>query len=299
MSNISIVIPTYNYAAYLPRAIHSVMTQKAPEDELIIIDDGSTDETSVILSHLKNQYPSIQCYTQDNQGPGAARNQGIRLAKKEYIFFLDADDELLENALHIFRKAIENSPEGKVFYAGHCSRELGGKTRTHQMAVIKENNKLNFLAFLRKKIGISHGAILFHREVFERISYPEILRGAEDIPVFAHALALFKGERVSSPTVMVHKHEDSLRHQHHLDLSLEFSLVDLIFDETILPPFLMKYGKEYFSRRCLSLFRAYYVKREYKKARQYYHRAVRNHFKTLCAYSYLKKYIRSLCYFNR
>ncbi|MGR8931563.1 MAG: glycosyltransferase family 2 protein [Gammaproteobacteria bacterium] len=87
---ISAIIPAYNSASFITDAIASIRAQTAPVDEIIIIDDGSTDNTEQIVANLTN---SIVYYKQTNQGPSAARNKGIEIAKGDWIAFLDADDQ--------------------------------------------------------------------------------------------------------------------------------------------------------------------------------------------------------------
>ncbi len=87
---ISVIIPTYNRSAMIGRAIESALSQILPEDEIIVVDDGSTDGTADVLGPYKGKV--IYLY-QENAGPGAARNLGIRTARHDLIAFLDSDDE--------------------------------------------------------------------------------------------------------------------------------------------------------------------------------------------------------------
>ena len=87
---VSVLIPTYNRQAHVVRAVDSVLAQTAPVDEIIVIDDGSTDGTS---EAIRRQYgPRVRVLQQENQGVSAARNYGIREARGEWIAFLDSDD---------------------------------------------------------------------------------------------------------------------------------------------------------------------------------------------------------------
>jgi len=95
--NISVVIPLYNKAPYIKRAIDSILKQSVHVDEIIVVDDGSTDGGWAIVEHLQN--PLITLIRQKNMGPTTARNVGIEKAKYELIAFLDADDEWLPGYL--------------------------------------------------------------------------------------------------------------------------------------------------------------------------------------------------------
>lgn len=96
----SVVLPTFNRAHLLTRAIDSALKQLAPEDELIVIDDGSTDNTSAVLASYGDRIRSMRT---KNRGAGAARNCGIREARNELIAFLDSDDEWLPGKLDLQR----------------------------------------------------------------------------------------------------------------------------------------------------------------------------------------------------
>jgi len=95
---VSVIIPTYNRAATICAAIDSVLAQTYPEIEIIVVDDGSTDDTYQILKAYQ-QSRKIVYLTQANSGPAAARNRGIKAAHGQYIAFLDADDRWLSEKL--------------------------------------------------------------------------------------------------------------------------------------------------------------------------------------------------------
>ena len=94
---VSIVIPTYNYAAYLETTLNSVFAQTYRPIEVILVDDGSTDRTTDLI----HSYPEVRYFYQSNQGVSAARNVGIEAARGEFIALLDADDYWKKNKLKI------------------------------------------------------------------------------------------------------------------------------------------------------------------------------------------------------
>jgi glycosyltransferase involved in cell wall biosynthesis len=99
----SVLIPTYNRAAYLPAALQSVFAQTCRDYELIVVDDGSSDDTPDLLAQYGDRLHLIR---QPNRGPGAARNRGLAEARGEYAVFLDSDDLLLPWALQRLEQAI-------------------------------------------------------------------------------------------------------------------------------------------------------------------------------------------------
>ena len=108
----TVIVPTYNRADTLPRALASVLTQSYENLELVVVDDGSTDSTSDLLEHYDD--PRLHVVSQPNGGVSAARNAGAAVASGAYLVFLDSDDELLPDALHIYAQM---RPEAKLAIA--------------------------------------------------------------------------------------------------------------------------------------------------------------------------------------
>ena len=94
---ISVVIPLYNKEASIKQALMSVLSQSYQEFEVVIVDDGSTDNSVAKVEEIQDS--RIRLIRQENGGPSKARNTGVKNAKGEWILFLDADDELLPNAI--------------------------------------------------------------------------------------------------------------------------------------------------------------------------------------------------------
>jgi len=105
---ISVVIPAYNAAQYIAQAIQSVLVQTRPADEIIIVDDGSTDETADVIRSFGDKVILIQ---QQNAGVSVARNTGINASAGNWIAFLDADDEWLPEKLQLQCEHLEHNPE--------------------------------------------------------------------------------------------------------------------------------------------------------------------------------------------
>lgn len=109
----SIVMPLYNKEAYVGRAILSVLAQTCTSWELLVVDDGSTDQGGAVVQSFSD--PRIRYIRQDNQGPSEARNRAIDEASNKYVAFLDADDEWLPNHLDDIRRLAEAHPDGAIF----------------------------------------------------------------------------------------------------------------------------------------------------------------------------------------
>lgn len=111
MSGISVVIPTYNRADLIPKAIESVLSQTCPVEEVIVVDDGSTDDTPQVLAGYSGR---IRVVRQENAGQSAARNAGIAAAKAEWIAFLDDDDEYAPNRVAVALESIGRHPAAEI-----------------------------------------------------------------------------------------------------------------------------------------------------------------------------------------
>jgi glycosyltransferase involved in cell wall biosynthesis len=107
MTKVSVVIPTYNCAVYIAKAIESALNQTSQNIEIVIVDDGSTDNTREVVRNYEDKY-SIKYIYQENKGVAEARNRGILAAKGEYIAYVDADDELDEQMITKCLQRIEN-----------------------------------------------------------------------------------------------------------------------------------------------------------------------------------------------
>ncbi|MEW6426701.1 MAG: glycosyltransferase family A protein [Thermodesulfobacteriota bacterium] len=114
MTLISVIIPTYNRVDFLPGAVASVLSQQA-RVELIVVDDGSTDGTADFLATLPS---AVRCLRQENRGPAAARNTGIRAARGDYLAFLDSDDRFQADKLTIQYAAMVVNPSFPLSHTG-------------------------------------------------------------------------------------------------------------------------------------------------------------------------------------
>jgi glycosyltransferase involved in cell wall biosynthesis len=110
---VSVVIPLYNKGKYIERALSSVLAQTHPPLEIIVVDDGSTDNGPEKVLNFNN--PKINLVKQENKGPGAARNAGLAIARGKYISFLDADDEWLPSFLEAGLALLEDKTANVTF----------------------------------------------------------------------------------------------------------------------------------------------------------------------------------------
>src|SRR5215218_3667934 len=108
---VSVVIPCYNQAHFLPEAIQSVLTQSYTDFELIVVDDGSQDDTAEVTSRYAEEDSRVRLIEQQNRGLAGARNRGLAQSVGEYVVFLDSDDRLLDEALEVGVRELHAHPE--------------------------------------------------------------------------------------------------------------------------------------------------------------------------------------------
>ena len=122
---ISVVIPSYNSAQCIARAIESALAQSFIDYEIIVVDDGSTDNTAEVVQRFGEK---VRYVSQENSGAAAARNRGIKEAKGRWIAFLDSDDEWVEDKLSIQMRILESNPQLK-WCGSNLALELDGNMR--------------------------------------------------------------------------------------------------------------------------------------------------------------------------
>jgi glycosyltransferase involved in cell wall biosynthesis len=291
---VSVVIPAYNYAATLPRAVDSVMPQLNERAELLVIDDGSTDATPDVLRTLHERYPGgFRSIRQDNAGLAAVRNRGIDEARGDYLVFLDADDEMVEGALAELTAHLDQHPDTRLVIAGHYSVREDGRVALHRPHALPAGELARVKAYLLDKtLAVSNGACAMHREVFTHGRYPESFRNAEDIPVFAQVFARYPCSCLASPMARIYKHGDSLRHNLTYDLQIGERLVDEVFASGRLPESVQCLRRAFTAQRYLSLFRNFLLAGQRDQARHFYRQALRADWRAALRWSYTRKAVK-------
>ncbi|MGI9250128.1 MAG: glycosyltransferase family 2 protein [Pseudohongiellaceae bacterium] len=291
MIRISCIIPTFNYGHFIIDAVDSALDALRDDDQIIVIDDGSTDDTRQRLdSYISDN--RIQYHYQDNAGVGAARNAGTQMADGDYLYFLDADDRVIKAGFSKLRQAVERNQGIAAVIAGHISVN-GQKRRERRQKPFSSNKATNFVDYaIRRRFSMSNtGATLFKRDIALKYPYPDIKTG-EDMVVYALILANEYVMSIPDSSVVTNRHADSLREQPQGYANTVEHLPDLVFDETRLPAPLMKWKQQFYCNCLLSLFREQYLSGEYEAARHTYQRARQLSFRRSLQLSYLRKYLK-------
>ena len=289
---ISVVVPTYNYAHLLPRALDSVLCQLDEGVELIVVNDGSIDNTADLLFDYQQRYPALQVIYQANAGAAAARNHGVMLARGSYMLLLDADDALCDGALAELRRLVCSRPDAGMVLGAQVSVYPDGKERLRLPTPIPEGSPQELARSyqLEKRISISHCCSLFRRDLLLRCPYPEKLRTGEDIPVFAHLLVSAPVLLTSMPLARIYKHADSQRHCRDNEEAYALGMVEAVF--AVLPAECQPLRRGYTAQRYLSLFRQALQAGDLVQARRFYTRALHLSPWQALRWSYLRKRLR-------
>jgi glycosyltransferase involved in cell wall biosynthesis len=272
---ISVIIPAYNYAHLLPRAIDSVLVQMAADVELVVVNDGSTDATREVLAEYAIRHPQLRVINQANAGAAAARNHGIRQSHGSYALLLDADDELLPDALAELRAVVATDPTAGMVLGAQITVYPDGRERLRLPTAVPRTSPLELAKryLLEKRVSISHSCSLFRRDLLQQRPYPENLRGGEDVAVFAFLLVSAPVAITRAPLARIHKHADSLRHNRDNEEQRAVAMVSEVFGG--LPTECQPLRRRYAAQRFLSLFRAALLAGDRATAGRYYRCAFR------------------------
>lgn len=207
-SGISIIIPVFNRAKLLPITLRSLLAQTVPADEIIVVDDGSTDGTAEVAAQFGG---TVRVIRQANAGPAAARNRGFRESTGEFIHFFDSDDVALPNKHEIQLTALER--DGADIAYGPWVKGSFTKSGFVPENVVLQQNGLpqgNLVKALLTDWSIVPHACLFRRSIVEKSGgFPEDLFVAEDQLMFLNCL-LAGAKVVHSPgTLELYRSDNS------------------------------------------------------------------------------------------
>lgn len=208
--NISVIIPTYNRAHLLARAIESVLTQTFPVQEIIVVDDGSSDNTAEMMAQ---QFPQCVYIQQTNQGVSAARNRGIEAAAGEWLAFLDSDDEWLESKLEAQHDLLQQHPEIKICHTEEIWIRNG--KRVNQMKKHAKSGGYIFQKCLPLCV-ISPSSVTIHRSLFDEVgNFDEQLPACEDYDLWLRICSTYPVAFVEQPQIRKYGGHDDQLSQHH------------------------------------------------------------------------------------
>ncbi len=215
---ISVIIPLYNKETAIARCIKSVIDQTMTDWELIIVDDGSTDNSSsVVSSFLKNE--RIKYFLKDNGGVSSARNYGVEHSHGEWIIFLDADDYFLADALQILYDAVVNSHV--MVGTANFYIEKDNLRRRFSRVIKDKVIASNYRDMYMRRFLLRTGASIFHKSIIEHHLFNERLSRYEDMESILNIMRTNK-IAYSGKCVMVYSQDNTGLSHKAADIRMDF-----------------------------------------------------------------------------
>ena len=208
MSNpelVSVIIPCYNQAHFLGEAIESVLAQSYQFVEIIVVDDGSTDNTA----QLATSFEGVRCLSQSNMGLAGARNAGLSASSGTFVVFLDADDRLLPNSLQDGVSSLRANPECAFVY-GHVNliASDGSALSTPRQVAVRENH---YLELLRHNYIWTTGAAVYRRSALDAIGgFDAAANGSADFDLNARIARVFPICCTDKTVLEYRRHRESM-----------------------------------------------------------------------------------------
>ena len=275
---VSVIIPTYNRAHLIGRAIQSVLNQTYQDFEIIVVDDGSSDNTEEVIKKIHDN--RIYYYKHEkNKGGAAARNTGINLAKGEYIAFQDSDDEWLPEKLSQQINIIKSLPVdvGMIYTDMWRIDTSGKKFYWKSPGNNKKNNIINCKVF-DDVMGIGLVTTIIKKECFEKAGiFDEEFKRFIDLELFLRLSKFYKFYHIKSPMVKYYDVGEGISH----DVNSLVDAYELIFkkyDQNKI------FNKRSLSRHLYSLGNYLCQKNEIIIGRKYFFKAIKKNPFNLKAY---------------
>src|SRR5262249_23435435 len=178
-STVSVVIPCFNQGHFLGEAISSALKQDGVVVDVIVVDDGSTDDTAQVAA----AFLAVRYIHQDNAGLSAARNTGLRLATATYVVFLDSDDRLLPGALSAGVAALAQNPEAVFAYGGHVNIDRWGAALPPTPGITLGADP--YASLLGNNCVVNPATVIYRRWIFDRVgAFDTGLTAAEDYDLY-------------------------------------------------------------------------------------------------------------------
>lgn len=238
----SIIIPAYNAEAYLQRCLDSIFSQEFDDYEVIVVNDGSTDETAALLEGYTSKHQNMQVLTQSNQGMATARNRGLETAKGDYILFVDSDDELMPQALSELAPHLNG--EDIVGFGTRIHNEQTGTNIDFQLSTNASKQYSGWEYFNRHRLEATpvHFVCIWQR-AYKRtflednsLRFADGLRRAED-DLFT-TVAMFHAQSVktiAAPLYIYHVRKGSITRTSDPKLDADSWCVQQILADTFIP----------------------------------------------------------------
>ena len=255
---VSVIIPAYNALPYLPQTVESVFTQTFEDFELLIVNDGSTDGLAQWASTLTDE--RVKVIHQSNQGPGAARNEGLRQSQGEFIAFLDADDLWLPTKLAKQVAELEAHPEvGLTHTSISYIDERGDKLYKDLPAHGRGNVWRHIVAFNPRYLIHCGSTPLIRRECFDSVGmFSTELRLAQDWEMWIRISRHYHLSALDEVLVRYRQHPTNISKSYTLALKTFSTIIESTF-QTVEPELAHLKWEAYGRTHMLVAWRAYWA----------------------------------------
>lgn len=233
----SVIIPLYNKAPYVAKAIGSVLSQTFTDYELVIMDDGSKDDSFEVARNRIQGRNFCHLYKQKNAGVSMARNNAVALSRGDYLCFLDADDWWDSNFLAEMSELIEEFPDAGIYGTGYTIvNETKHKTRVSPIGVEPgfERGYINYCQVYAKTLAmpLTSISVAIPRDVFDEMKgFPKGIKLGEDFMLWIHIALRYKVAFLNKPLAYYNQDVDvanrGTRHLYHPQNHMLWNLSDL------------------------------------------------------------------------
>jgi len=183
---VSVIIPCYNHGRYLANAINSIYAQQGYANyEIVIVDDGSVDETKAVVA----SFSEVKYIHQQNAGLSAARNTGIVNSSGKYLIFLDADDWLMQDAIRVNLSYLDSNPDIAFVSGAHVKVIESSNTVEEKKTIVERDH---YKRLLEGNFIAMHATVMYRRWVFDKFRYDESLQAFEDYDLYLNITRKYK-----------------------------------------------------------------------------------------------------------
>ncbi len=286
----SILIPTYNRKNLLKETLESVFLQSCKKSyEIVVVDDGSTDGTWEFLKNLQKTKKNLVINRHEkNKGVAEARNTLLKIARGEYIIFLDSDDLLVEGALKKMEEIISKEKEKECFlFATYIVK--GKKIKLKNFPELPQNPLERLKLYFQGKF--SEAFYLLKKNILQNYVFHPLLKVREDWVLYGKILALNPPFIIKEPLRLTREHPQRLRKMCHYYVESVLVSVEILFQE--LPEefrILLPYAK---ARAFMEIGSKFVQLKDYKQAFQFYKKALKCYPKILKEFKFTKKFLKS------
>lgn len=248
---VSVVIPTYNRAHFLDRALFSIKKQTKNCAEIIIVDDGSTDQSEKIFREFSQTCKvPVKVLQQANKGPAAARNRGIACAKNEYIAFLDSDDHWHKQKIEMQYKMLKENPEYVISHTREKWLRRGVHLNQKKIHIPRHGD---IFSHCLQICGVGMSTVMVKKEIFSKVGlFDETLRCCEDYDLWLRVSCKFPFYLIDSPlTIKEGGREDQVSYAYRVGMDrLRIYAIKKLLDSKSLDEKQFALALSEFDRKC-------------------------------------------------